>query len=137
VHLLIDGYGSPSRTLWDRAHLLGFLDKYPGHLGMAKISEPTVLTHEAAQPEDSGLTGFVIIAESHISVHTFPMRNYVNIDIFSCRAFDSERVLQDIKKFFELHQVNSWVIDRGLEHYNPQNATAPSVRASTPEKGSC
>lgn len=104
---------------------------------MAKISEPTVLTHEAAQPEDSGLTGFVIIAESHISVHTFPMRNYVNIDIFSCRAFDSERVLQDIKKFFELHQVNSWVIDRGLEHYNPQNATAPSVRASTPEKGSC
>ena len=88
--------------------------------GMNKISKPTVLKYEAPQEEDSGLSGFVVIAESHISVHTFPERNYVNIDIFSCKAFDSERTLEDIKHIFGLLRVKSWVVERGLEHYDPQ-----------------
>ena len=106
--------------MWDQPFLLRFLDEYPDHLGMNKISKPTVLKYAAPQEEDSGLSGFVVIAESHISVHTFPERNYVNIDIFSCRAFDSERTLEDIKRIFGLQRVKSWVVERGLEHYDPQ-----------------
>ena len=67
------------------------------------------------KPEDSGVTGFVIIAESHISIHTFPRKNYVNIDIFSCRPFDHDRALQDAKKLFDLNDTQSWLLERGLE----------------------
>ena len=87
---------------------------------MTKISKPTVLKYAAPQEEDSGLSGFVVIAESHISVHTFPQRNYVNIDVFSCKAFDSKRALKDIQHIFGLQRVKSWVVERGLEHYDPQ-----------------
>ena len=120
MHLLIDGYGGDARKMWDQPFLLRFLDEYPDRLGMTKISKPTVLKYAAPQEEDSGLSGFVVIAESHISVHTFPQRNYVNIDVFSCKAFDSKRALKDIQHIFGLQRVKSWVVERGLEHYDPQ-----------------
>ena len=72
----------------------------PTTLGMTKITEPKVLTYVGSVPEDWGLSGFVIIAESHISVHTFPSRNYINVDIFSCKEFDSEKALEDVKRIF-------------------------------------
>ena len=122
MHLLIDGYGGRNETLADPEFLREFLDSFPSAIGMIKISTPSVVEYEAPTPEDSGISGFVIIAESHISVHTFPHRSYVNIDIFSCKTFDSDSVLTDIKAHFQLHKVNSWVVARGLENYDPQLA---------------
>ena len=89
---------------------------------MTRISEPNVLRYEAPKHEDSGVSGFVIIAESHISVHTFPERNYINIDLFSCRDFDTEKALQEIKSDFELGQTKSWTLERGLEYSEPEVA---------------
>ena len=91
-------------------------------IGMTKMVTPQVYTYRGRVPEDWGVSGFVLIAESHISVHTFPHRSYVNIDIFSCKTFDSDSVLTDIKAHFQLHKVNSWVVARGLENYDPQLA---------------
>ena len=135
MHLLIDGYGGDSQKMQDQRFLLRFLDEYPAVLGMTKISKPTVLNYDAPQPEDSGLSGFVVIAESHVSVHTFPQRNYVNIDIFSCKSFDSQRALQDVKDIFGLQRVKSWVVDRGLEHYDPQMLMPGLVRESASGAG--
>ena len=60
----------------------GFLDKLPDEIGMTKINGPHVMTYNGPKEEDWGVSGFVMIAESHISVHTFPDRSYVNIDVF-------------------------------------------------------
>ena len=122
MHLLIDGYGGQDETLSDPKFLREFLDSFPSAIGMTKISTPSVIEYKAPTPADSGLSGFVIIAESHISAHTFPQRNYVNIDIFSCKAFDAASVLNEIKSHFRLHKVNSWIVERGLENYDPQLA---------------
>jgi S-adenosylmethionine decarboxylase len=89
---------------------------------MTKISEPHVMTYHSPKPEDWGVSGFVIIAESHISVHTFPARQFVNIDIFSCREFDPQRALEQASAFFSLVSVHTWVLERGLEHYSPEEA---------------
>ena len=40
--------------------------------------------------------GFVIIAESHISVHTFPEHGYVWVDIFSCKEFETDGATERI-----------------------------------------
>ena len=45
-----------------------------------------------------GISGFVMIAESHISVHTFPDQDYVFIDIFSCRPFDTDAAIDYLVK---------------------------------------
>ena len=120
MHLLIDGYGADPKRLWDQSFLRNFLDEYPVRLGMTTITRPKVLRYNAPVEADSGITGFVVIAESHISVHTFPHRRYVNIDIFSCKSFDNRKALEEVQQLFGLQRVKSWLVDRGLEHYDPQ-----------------
>ena len=91
---------------------------------MTRITEPNVLRYEAPKSEDSGVSGFVIIAESHISIHTFPRKDYINIDIFSCRPFDHERALEDVKDLFALTDVKTWLLDRGLEWLDERQGMA-------------
>ena len=129
MHLLIDGYGGDPERLWDQSFLHNFLDEYPVRLGMTKITRPKVLRYNAPVEADSGITGFVVIAESHISVHTFPHRRYVNIDIFSCKSFDSEKALREVQDMFGLQRVKSWLVDRGLDNYDPQMCI-PGLAAS-------
>ena len=122
MHLAIDGYGGDSDRMWDVDLIRGFLSDYPSVLGMTKLCEPKVLTYHAPKEEDSGVSGFVVIAESHISIHTFPNRRYVNIDVFSCRPFESERTVEDVKSLLCLEEVQTWLLDRGLEHLERKQA---------------
>ena len=128
MHLLIDGYAGDTQRMWDRDFVHKFLEDFPVTLGMNKIYGPVVLQYDAPKPEDSGVSGFVVIAESHISVHTFPERSYVNIDIFSCKAFDSQKALDRVKEQFRLQNMKTWQVDRGLEHYDPSLARPRQAR---------
>ena len=125
MHLVIDGYGCDPGQLADTEHVRRFLDAYPDAIGMTKISVPSVQTYRGPVPQDWGVSGFVIIAESHISVHTFPDRAYVNVDVFSCKEFDAAAALKEIRALFTMTRSNHWVLNRGLEHLNP--ATAEQV----------
>jgi S-adenosylmethionine decarboxylase len=136
LHLLIDGSFGDINKMYDQEALTGFLLEYPATLGMNIIHGPVVLPYSAPDPLDSGISGFVVIAESHISIHTFPERNYINIDIFSCRPFDSDKALRDIKTFFSLKTIKSWLVERGLEYLDksPQRsskANRPDTVADT------
>lgn len=66
-------------------------------------------------PEDWGVSGFVLIAESHISIHTFPERGYLSLDIFSCKDFDYTQAVAYVTEVFSIarHELN--LLDRGLE----------------------
>jgi S-adenosylmethionine/arginine decarboxylase-like enzyme len=66
----------------------------------------------------------VIIAESHISIHTFPRKDYINIDIFSCQPFNHEQALEDVKKTFGLTEVKTWLLERGLEWLDERQGLA-------------
>ena len=52
--------------------------------------------------------GFVLIAESHISIHTFPERGYLSLDIFSCKDFDHEQAVDYATELFGIarHEIN-------------------------------
>lgn len=116
MHLVVDGFGGDQDRMWDTQLVRTFLDELPSSLGMTKICEPQVLRYDAPDAQDSGVSGFVIIAESHISIHTFPYRDYVNVDVFSCKPFDHERALDDVKELFLFQEVKTWILDRGLEY---------------------
>ena len=119
MHLLIDGFGGDIQKMKEEDFVYSFLDHYPSEIGMNKISVPHVTTYVGPKEEDWGVSGFVMIAESHISIHTFPERAYVNIDVFSCKDFDDKQALQQITEAFSLDQVKVWVIDRGLDYSRP------------------
>ena len=131
MHLVIDGYRGDKAKMLDVDRLRDFLMDCPATLGMTRISEPKVLEYNAPKARDSGMSGFVIIAESHISVHTFPHRDYVNIDIFSCRPFDHQRALADVMSLFELQESKTWLLDRGLEWLDEYQGEAQTTEQRT------
>ena len=128
MHLIVDGFGGDPRILRDSDLLYGFLDAYPDEIHMTKIAPPQVYTYRGKRPEDWGLSGFVLIAESHISVHTFPDRGHVNVDVFSCKEFDVESALAVVKDTFGVSRTDVWTLERGLEYLSTREAYSGMVR---------
>ena len=128
MHLVVDGYGATPEKLQDTDLVYRFLDEYPQAIGMTKIVPPQVYTYHGKTPEDWGVSGFVIIAESHISIHTFPDRQYVNIDIFSCKDFDATSSLSIVKRTFSLPEVKVWTLERGIDYATPREGYNGMVR---------
>ena len=129
LHLAIDGYGADPAKLSDKGLVYGFLDDYPDAIGMTKVASPQVYGYTGKVPHDWGVSGFVIIAESHISVHTFPDKRYVNIDIFSCNDFDVSASLDDVKDVFGVTgEVKTWTMNRSFDHATAREAYAGMVR---------
>ena len=122
LHLVIDGYGADESILRNVDLIYRFLDEYPDSIDMTKITSPQVYTYHGQTKEDWGISGFVLIAESHISIHTFPDRGYLNVDIFSCKDFDAESSLNDVKRFFSLSDTKMWQLDRGIDYSRPIQA---------------
>jgi len=128
MHLIIDGFGGDTQKMQDLEFIYELLDQYPARIGMQKIMPPYVFKYVGLKPEDWGISGFVLIAESHISIHTFPERSYVNIDIFSCKEFDAAIATQDLKERLGLAQVKSRLLERGLEYPFPIEAASDVMR---------
>ncbi len=112
MHLIIDGYCGDSKKMQDTEFIHQFLDTYPGQIGMTKVSTPQVSRYESPNPQEHGLSGFILLAESHISIHVFPELSYVNIDIFSCNDFQSELVISQLQQKFGLTDLRSYVLNR-------------------------
>ena len=128
MHLVIDGYGGDPDCLGSAELLYEFLTDYPDRIDMTRVAPPQVYTYRGQKAEDWGLSGFVLIAESHITVHTFPERGYVNVDIFSCKWFDAEAALPAVKGLFGLSEVESRVLERGLEYIGDRETYSGMVR---------
>lgn len=136
MHLIIDGYGADPGLLQDEAAIYHLLDTYPKQIGMTKVSAPHVFRYEGPKPEDWGISGFVIIAESHIAIHTFVERGLVNIDVFSCKSFDAQPVIEFFRERFRLARANTLILGRGLEYLDPArpgiSMLQPALRAPSP-----
>jgi S-adenosylmethionine decarboxylase len=125
MHLIIDGYGDDPRLLENKELIYDLLDRYPGEIGMTKIAPPYVFRYVGDKPEDWGVSGFVPIAESHISIHTFVERCLVNIDVFSCKDFDAQQVMQGLKEHLRLHTLKGYLLRRGLEPSGSEEIAVP------------
>jgi S-adenosylmethionine decarboxylase len=125
MHLIIDGYSGDQKILRDEDFLRKWLETYPARIGMTRISPPYVLRYVGPVLEDWGISGFVFLAESHIAIHTFVEQNYVNIDVFSCKDFDTGKAIEDFREGFRLVKLRTCLIDREwaaaeAEAANPQ-----------------
>ena len=115
MHLMMDGYGCLRPAIASLELVYRFLKDTPELIGMTKIMPPLVFPYHGKVPEDWGLSGFVIIAESHISIHTFPDKLYLSLDIFSCKDFDVEAAVAMAVRQFGISKVEQRVSPRGLE----------------------
>jgi S-adenosylmethionine decarboxylase len=125
MHLIIDGFGKNEDILQDENFIHDLLNTYPAKIGMTKISGPIVFRYSGSKPEDWGVSGLVFIAESHISLHTFVERKFINIDVFSCKDFDAQRIMADMKDKFQLVRMRSCLVRREWELSDLQECLEP------------
>jgi len=94
-HLIVDMYGVEPRLLADVEFLRGVLAEATEASGLRPIAAPVVVPFEvrpgcATAP---GVTGFVLLAESHIALHTYPEHGFAGIDVFTCGAAGDPRAV--------------------------------------------
>ena len=77
-HLLLELYRCDSEKLNDESFLRCILNR------AAKLAKATVLNLISNKFEPQGVTAIALLAESHISIHTWPESNYSAVDIFTC-----------------------------------------------------
>lgn len=118
VHFMVDGYNAPKEKLEDKNLLVECLKKLPEKMGMYALTDPLVVEVGPNNKKDpGGLSGFVIIAESHISFHTFPARGFVSIDVYTCAdELDTEGFLTEFKNLFQFTDQDSHYIQRGMSY---------------------
>ena len=115
-HLLLEAYGATKQKLSDIALISDLLDKYPEKLDMHKIMPPYVFKYDSGTiKEDWGISGVVLIAESHIALHTFPEKGFFTLDIFSCKDFDIRSAVDIALDIFEPVNFEEMVFNRGRE----------------------
>jgi S-adenosylmethionine decarboxylase len=64
---------------------------------------------------NGAITLVLILAESHLSVHTWPEEDLIAIDLFSCGAIDGEAVISGLARSLRLEAVSVRTLRRGPE----------------------
>ena len=114
-HLMLDCKSCNLEKISDVAYVFDVLNTLPEKIGMTKITQPYVFPYAGLVPEDKGITGIVVIAESHLSFHSFVEKDYFFFDLFSCKPFDVEKAKQYIIDAFEVKDVDCHYVERGLD----------------------
>jgi len=112
-HLIVDAYGVESKLLKDRKRLSQMLQDLPKQLNMRILRKPVVSKITSDAYPDWGLSGFVILYESHVSFHTWPEENYIALDVYSCKEFSGAEATHYIKEFLAANRMKVKSIIRG------------------------
>jgi S-adenosylmethionine decarboxylase len=105
IHILLDFWGAKN------INSVKFVRK--ALLDAVKASKFTLLKIDLHKFSPQGVSGVAIIAESHVSIHTWPEYEFVALDIFVCGGKNPKPALNSLKKSFKPKKVIMKEIERG------------------------
>ena len=99
THLLVDLWGA---TNLDNPELID------AALRAAAVRAGATILHSHFHhfSPNGGVSGVVVLAESHISIHTWPERNFAAVDIFMCGECDPHDAVPVLREAFEPERVD-------------------------------
>ena len=100
-HLVRD-YQASGEQLSNTKHVQNFLNVLVKLIKMNKLTEPIIKEGKKSLP---GVSGFVMIQTSHISIHTYTKVNRLCLDIYSCKNFNENDVLNHISNYFQVSKL--------------------------------
>ena len=119
-HLLLELYRCDYDKLNDESFLCCALNR------AAKLAKATVLNLISNKFEPQGVTAIALLAESHISIHTWPESNYSAVDIFTCgQNMMPELASQHLIESLMAKEYSLRVIER-----NPPSAVPKQIRTA-------
>ena len=126
AHWLVDYHGVKASMLCDAPKLEGLLRDAALVAGAQVLSSHF---HRFGHAADAlrGVTGVVVLAESHITIHTWPEREFAAIDLFLCGTTQPQRALDHLRAALAPSQTTTTRCVRGLgiEH-DPMTEVAVS-----------
>ena len=108
-HVLLELYNIPLVSLNDFTYIRQVLK------AAVKVSGATFISEKWRKFSPSGLTGILLLGESHLSIHTWPEFGYASLDMYTCgdKAFPT-KAAQYIIDAFRPEQYYTINISRGL-----------------------
>lgn len=108
-HFLVELFGCDKVAISDVAKVEDVLNE------AATRSNATILKSEFHQFEPYGISGMVIIAESHLSIHTWPEYGYAAADVFTCgEELEPEKAIDYMIAHFKANNSTAVEIKRGM-----------------------
>lgn len=108
-HYIIELYGCRSETLNHFDNIQSALNR------AADIAGATIVDSKFHRFSPQGVSGVVIIAESHLSIHTWPEHGYAALDLFTCKMdMEINAALALLKEVFQPEDMEVRVVHRGI-----------------------
>jgi S-adenosylmethionine decarboxylase len=105
-HVLVSLYGISFHLLDDLAGIKKAFEQ------AVKVCGATVLNRFSHQFQPQGVTVVYALAESHISIHTFPEEGCCAIDVYTCGTMDSKKGMQVLIDYFDPIEVDMKEVKR-------------------------
>lgn len=117
-HIMVDGYRGDAAKLNDGDLVRNSLLELCALLRMHALAPPLIANAPDSDFKDpGGWSGFLIISESHIALHTFPRRQFLSADVYSCRnGMAAEQIVEFLERSFALQEVETNFVRRGLKY---------------------
>lgn len=119
-HLTLDLYDCDPVPLADMKICYDALETLPSKIGMLALTTPAIVLANSNEKDGGkdpgGFSGYIIIAESHISLHTFIKRGFVSIDVYSCKEFDVNIATKHFQEIFKPKDTENHFINRGMRY---------------------
>ncbi len=112
-HLIIDAYGIDYKKLKNKQAIKNLLGSLPKKFKMRPLGNSVVRKVASDFYPDWGVSGFIMLYESHISLHTWPEEGYVAMDVYSCKDFDEKAIIKYLKNFWKAKKMKNKIVVRG------------------------
>jgi S-adenosylmethionine decarboxylase len=117
--LLLDCYDCKPEVCGELEHCYSYLNNIVDFIGMKKQAPPSIFrTDRKSFPDKAGLSGWVPLADSSIVIHTLSKKNYISIDIYSCKPYSPEKAEKFTRKYFEPKRIEKQFILRGKHYFD-------------------
>jgi S-adenosylmethionine decarboxylase proenzyme len=84
-------------------------------LEAARLAGATIIDERFHKFSPQGVSGVIVIAESHLSIHTWPELGYAALDLFTCsHDLDMQQAMDLLKRVFSPGDVQVRYVPRGI-----------------------
>ena len=133
--LLLDLYDCKTGASDDLTLCYEFLVAIVRRLKMEQQSPPFLFRSDGDKfPDKAGLSGWIPLIESGIQIHTLSPKNFISIDVYSCRKFDPDVVRPLVQEFFLPQRIDEQFLERGVDYYAPGRQIPPARQRRTLSK---
>lgn len=125
----MDCYGCDHKAVDSMEVCYKYLDDMTALLKMHKQTQPFVVyTDPVKYPDKAGISGWVPVVESGISIHTLTPTDFVSIDVYSCKKYSTEKVKAFTSSVFKPLEIEEKFFLRGEKYTHPEK---PKTKSKT------